>query len=99
MSEDRAKKTLTETPSARPKDLKEFGSSFVREVDAKVLPTAQDYLPLFRSKGASLSVGIHTDTTQTAEYTPEKEKGFLTALSQMMSRGEPGVCVVFPNAL
>jgi hypothetical protein len=95
MSAERARKTLAETPSAKPKSYSEFGSHFQAEVDTKVLPSAEDYLSLFRSKLVGLSAGFHTDTMQHASYTPETEQALLQAVSHMMLHGEPGLCLHF----
>jgi hypothetical protein len=95
MSPERAAKVLDETPNAEPKSYAELGSNFSEEVASKVLPTAADYLPLFRAHEASLAAGLHTDTMQQAEYTDAKERAFLDVLSKMMSKGEPGACLYF----
>jgi hypothetical protein len=95
MSAGRARKTLAETPGAKPKSYSEFGSHFKAEIDTKILPSAEDYLPLFRSKSVGLSAGFHTDTMQHASYTPEKEQALLQAVSHMMLHGEPGLCLHF----
>ncbi|WP_203142924.1 hypothetical protein [Marinobacter mangrovi] len=93
MSPERAQATLDETPSAVPKNYSDFGEGFLEEIKAKVLPQAKDYLPLFRSGNASLSAGFHTDTMQQVSYSAEKEAVMLSAVSEMMSSGGPGVCI------
>jgi hypothetical protein len=100
MSPKRARATLAETPSAKPKSYAELGTNFRAEVAGKVLPTAASYLPLLRSGAASLAAGMHTDTIQQATYNQARERQFLEVLSDMMSKGEPGACLYFPgNAL
>ena len=100
MSPKHARETLAETPSAKPKSYAELGNNFSSEVACKILPTAVSYLPLLRTGAASLAAGMHTDTVRQATYSEANESGLLEALSNMMSRGEPGVCIYFTgNAL
>jgi hypothetical protein len=95
MSAERARKMLAEIPSAKPKIYSEFGSHFIAEIATKILPSANEYLPLFRSKFVGLSAGFHTDTVQHASYTLETEQALLQAVSHMMLHGEPGLCLHF----
>jgi hypothetical protein len=95
MSPERATKVLAETPNAEPKSYASLGSNFGEEVTSKILATAADYLPLLRAHITSLAAGLHTDTMQQAEYTEAEEHAFLGVLSEMMSKGEPGVCLYF----
>jgi len=95
LSPDRAKKTLAETPSAVPKRIEDLGAGFVSEVESKVLPKAEDYLQLFRSGVATIAAGFHSDTIQRAEYSKEKEQGFLHTVSQMMLLGDSLAFITF----
>jgi hypothetical protein len=95
LSPTRAKKTLAETPSAVPKRIEDLGSGFVREVESKVLPKAEDYLQLFHSGVAAIAAGFHADTMQRAQYSKENEQGFLRTVSQMMLLGESLAFITF----
>ncbi|MCX7059266.1 MAG: hypothetical protein NTZ11_00050 [Gammaproteobacteria bacterium] len=99
MSPERAKSTLLETPSAKPKTYDELGAGFETEIKDKILPHTNDYLPLFKSGQAGLSAGFHTDTMQKTAYSPEREAVMLRAVSEMISAGNPGVCIYFNHAL
>lgn len=99
MSSERANSTLAETPSAKPKSYGELGAGFETEIRNKILPQANDYLPLFRSGQAGLSAGFHTDTMQQTAYSPEREAVMIRAVSEMISAGSPGVCIYFNHAL
>ncbi len=100
MSEARAEQELPGwlANNSQPIPFSEVSDIFAREVEAKILPVAQDYLPLLELSRVSISGGFTTDTQWVARYESNKKAAFVESIDLMMQTGVAGPYLRFYGA-
>lgn len=99
MSPARARQVVDEwyPRSARPVPFERVAPDFAREVEAKILPAAEDYRPLLRAGWVQVIAGHTSDTLHGIAHTPECESALIDLIAEMMQRGEAGPYLDFPS--
>jgi len=96
MSATRAKNTIGEwLPYSELKPLQQLTRAMNAELDAKLLPTAQDYLPLLRTDCMQVVGGSTTDTLHGIPHNSRTEDVLMAAIDGMMKSGAVGPFLSF----
>lgn len=99
LSAARAENTISSwLPTSELKPLDKLTRTQNAELDAKLLPTAQDYLPLLRMEYVQVVAGSTTDTLQSMPYDRHAEEHLVAAIARMMKTGAMGPFLSFKHS-
>lgn len=99
MSLARAKNTIGEwLPYSELKPLQQLTRTLNAELDTKLLPTAQDYLPLWRMEYVQVVGGSTTDTLHAMQHDSHAEEHLVAAIARMMKTGAMGPFLSFKHS-
>jgi hypothetical protein len=95
-AEQSIKRMLTQS-TASPQNISTLPSQFQKEIQNKVLPTAEDYMKLFEDKACNFVYGSTSDTLQKQEFTPQNALNTLSKLKRLIEEKEAGPYLRFKS--